>query len=50
MTNVSCYPYKPAVGDIQRKPCQALEINLDILATDDHVKQTVIYATKDGKH
>ncbi|XP_045101311.1 piggyBac transposable element-derived protein 3-like [Portunus trituberculatus] len=49
-TNVPCYPYKPSIADIPRKPSETLELFLDVLAIDHLVKQTVNYAVQNGKH
>ncbi len=49
-TNVLCYPYKPCIGDIPRKPRETLELFLDVLAIDHLVKQTGNYAVQNGKH
>ncbi len=49
-TNVPCYPYKPSVADIPRKPSETLELFLDVLAIDHIVKRTVNYAIQNGKH
>ncbi len=49
-TNVLCFPYKPSIADIPRKPSKTLELFLDVLATDHLVKTNVNYAVQNGKH
>ncbi len=47
---VTCYPHKPSVADIPRKPSAIFELFLDVVAIEHLVKQTVTYAVLRGNH
>ncbi|KAK3884257.1 hypothetical protein Pcinc_011468 [Petrolisthes cinctipes] len=49
-TCVPRYPYKPSSADLPRKPCEIIELFLDIIAIDHIVKSTVNYAVQRGNH